>query len=134
QCESRYREKIEIHHEQQESNRKKKHAVNCFTPYVKNHPKKQHRQGGERQPRLQCSSPGHEKKQPDGDECPTPTRRSQRRVLEFVTIVPNQECDDERDNFGVFVICFRIPRLPRPGPGRKSAVSEKMKPTEEINE
>ena len=48
--------------------------------------------------------------------------------------MPNEKNCDERDNFGVLVVGFRIPSLPRPEAGGKTSVCEKLHETEKINQ
>ena len=51
-----------------------------------------------------------------------------------VARIPNEKDRDEWNNFGVLVVGFRIPRLPRPNPGREASICKKFCEAEKINQ
>ena len=97
-------------------------------------PKKQKRQRGQSQPRLQSPRTDEKQKQAHPDESPPPRGRTHRRRFQFIARVPDQKRDDQRDEFRVLVICFGGPRLPRPDRCREMATREKFHETKKINE
>lgn len=48
--------------------------------------------------------------------------------------MPNEKGNDQRDELRMFVIGFRIPCLPRPGPGRDLTIQKNPNETKEVDE
>ena len=121
-------------HEKQKGAGKKQDARSRQAPQIRDRPEENAGQRKNRDARLEGARAEHEAADPQRDEPQPGIPRHLAHRREFIPMVPKQKERDRQHERGVFLIVFRVPRLPRPLGGALGAVDEDFEESEKIDQ